>query len=275
MSRNQSMSVGQHQIIAITDGEFEFGTELFPGTDEDHIKALLEKAGADAIRTNFNAFVIKSPNRTMLVDAGPRDMFGPTCGNLPEGLAEAGIAAQDITHVMLTHLHPDHIAGSITADGAAAFANATLLVSEEEHNFWTQDEAFGDENMDQWQQLAKAVMSAYGERVETFSANADLGHDMTAVALPGHTPGHSGFRVDDGNESLIMVCDIFHAPDLQLTDPEIAIAFDIDADTARQTRKRTLDMIATEGLTFTGGHMMSPKITQLERDGKGYRLASQ
>ena len=272
MSLIQSITVGQHEIIAITDGEFQFGAELFPGTDESHINELLAQANADTIQTNFNAFVIKSPNRIMLVDAGPRDLFGPTCGKLPEGLAEAGIDANDISHVMLTHLHPDHIAGAITADGAAVFANASLLVNENEHAFWIKDETFGEENMDQWQQVAKTVMAAYGERVETFASNADLGGGVTSVALPGHTPGHSGFRVDDANDSLIMVCDIVHAPDLQIADPEIAIAFDVDPDTARQTRKQMLDMITSDSMTFTGGHMMAPKFAQLQRAGKGYRL---
>lgn len=272
MSLTQSMSIGQHEIIAITDGEFQFGAELFPGTDESRINELLAQAGVDAIQTNFNAFVIKSPNRTMLVDAGPRDLFGPTCGQLPKGLAEAGVAAGDISHVMLTHMHPDHIAGAITAEGEAVFANATLLVNEDEHAFWNKDETFGDENMDQWQQVAKSVLAAYGERVETFSSDADLGGGITSVALPGHTPGHSGFRVDDGGDSLIMVCDIVHAPDLQFADPEIAIAFDVDPDTARQTRKKMLDMIVADDLLLSGGHMMTPKFARLQRIGKGYRL---
>ena len=272
MSLTQSISIGPHKIIAITDGEFQFGAELFPGTDESHINKLLAQAGVDAIQTNFNAFVIKSPDRTMLVDTGPRDLFGPACGKLHEGLAEAGVTAGDISHIMLTHMHPDHIAGAISADGAAIFENATLLVNEDELAFWSRDESFGDENMDQWQQVAKSVFAAYGPRVETFASNADLGGGVTSVALPGHTPGHSGFRVDDGNDSLIMVCDIVHAPDLQIADPEIAIAFDIDADTARQTRKQMLDMIASDGLRFTGGHMMTPKFAHLQRAGKGYQL---
>lgn len=272
MSLTQSISIGEHEIIAITDGEFQFGPELFPGTDESRITELLSQAGADTIQTNFNAFIIKSPGRIMLVDAGPRDLFGPTCGKLPEGLAEAGVATDQITHVMLTHLHPDHIAGVISADGNAVFDNAALLVNDDEHAFWCRDETFGDENMDQWQQVAKSVMAAYGDRVETFSANADLGMGVSSVALPGHTPGHSGFRVDDGSENLTMVCDIFHAPDLQIADPEIAIAFDVDADTARATRKKVLDMIATDKLNFTGGHMMTPKFAHLQRAGKGYKF---
>ena len=272
MSRTHSTRVGSHEVIAITDGEHQFGAELFPGTDPERISELLAQAGASTIDTNFNAFVVKSPGRTMLVDAGPRDLMGPASGNLPAGLAEAGVAATDITHLLLTHLHPDHIAGAITNDGAAVFENAVALVNEKELEFWCRDEAFGDEHMDQWQQLAKVVASAYGDRVQTFADNADLGHGLSALALPGHTPGHSGFQLSDGDESLLMICDIVHAPALQLADPEIGIAFDIDADTARATRKRVLEMAATDGLLLAGGHLTTPKLGRLERAGAGYRL---
>lgn len=272
MPRTHSTTVGPHEIIAITDGDTQFGPELFPGTDDAKIKALLAKAGADSIDTNFNAFVVKSPGRTMLVDAGPRDLFGPTCGNLHDGLKEAGVSPGDITHLMVTHLHPDHIAGMISAEGAAVFENAALMVNEAEHAFWAKEETFGDETLDQWQGLAKMVLAAYGDRVETFGSDVDLGQGISTIALPGHTPGHSGFRVDDGNDSFVMACDIVHAPVLQFADPEIAIAFDIDPDTARKTRKRTLDMIATDELRFSGGHMTSPKIAHLTRAGDGFGL---
>ena len=274
MSLIHSHKTGKHEIIAITDGGTEFGTELFPGTSEEHIQSLLDKAGASAIETNFNAFLVKSPGRNLLVDAGPRDLFGPGCGKLPEGLKEAGVTADDISHVMLTHLHPDHIAGTVTADGKPVFKNASVFLSEDEYKFWNRDQPFGDETMDNWLEVAKVVMNAYADRIETFSTNADLGMGVSAMALPGHTPGHTGFRVDDGSESFAMVCDIFHAPALQIADPEIAIVFDIDADTARKTRKRVLDMVATDDLVFSGGHMTSPKMARLARDGKGFRIAS-
>jgi len=272
MALTHSHKVGSHEIIVIKDGEFQFQAELFPGTDESTISGLLKDAGVENIETNFNAFVVKSPGRTMLVDTGPRDMFGDTCGKLPEGLKAAGISPDDITHLMLTHMHPDHIAGAVTSDNKAVFKNAQLLMSEHEYTFWNRDETFGDETMDRWQAVAKHVASAYSDQLETFKRGADLGNGLTALDLPGHTPGHSGFRIDDGNDSFLMVCDIFHAQTLQLANPEISIVFDFDANTARETRKKTLDMIASDGLQFSGGHIISPKVATLSRKGKGYEL---
>ena len=269
MSRINSTKVGDIEIIALTDGATQFGAELFPGTQEAEINSILKNAGIENIDTNFNAFIVKSGGDTMLVDAGPRDLFGETCGFLGDALAEAGIANDDITHLYFTHLHPDHIAGALTKDGQAVFEKAQMIVSEADHKFWS-SEVFTDETLIQWQGLAKASIAAYAGRTEQIKDGDTLIKGITALNLPGHTPGHMGFHADDGSDSFVHVGDIAHAQTLQFTNPEIGIAFDIDMDTARATRKRTLDMIATDGMKMSGGHMLQPNIGTLKRAGSGY-----
>ena len=272
MSRTTRTRIGSIEVTSLTDGAVEFGNEIFPNADDATISALLSQAGATAIETNFNAFLVKSGDATVLVDAGPRDLFGETCGFLGDALAEAGVTPGDVTHLMFTHLHPDHIAGSVTAAGEAVFPNARIFVSEAEHRFWN-GETFTDETLSQWQQLATQVLAAYEDRTEKFAGNAEIVPGLSAMALPGHTPGHVGFRVDDDGQSLVHVGDIAHAQTLQFANPEISVVFDIDADTARATRKRTLDMLAGDGAIFSGGHMLRPTIGRLERAGDGYRFA--
>ena len=63
---------------------------------------------------------------------------------------------------------------------------------------------------------------------------------VNAVDIPGHTPGHSGFRVDEGNNSLMHLGDIIHVPNLQLIDPNVSLVFDVDGETALASRKRVL-----------------------------------
>ncbi len=271
MSRINSTKIGDIEIIALTDGATQFGAELFPGTEEAAINDILKSAGTETIDTNFNAFVVRSGADTMLVDAGPRDLFGETCGFLGDALAEAGIANSDITHLFFTHLHPDHIAGALTQDGQAVFENAQMLVSEADHAFWSK-EVFTDETLQQWQGLAQASIAAYAGRTEQVKAGDTLISGVTALDLPGHTPGHMGFIANDGSDSFAHTGDIAHAQTLQFANPEIGIAFDIDMDTARATRKRTLDMIATDGMLMSGGHMLQPNIGTLERAGQGYRF---
>ncbi|MCP5073440.1 MAG: MBL fold metallo-hydrolase, partial [Rhodobacteraceae bacterium] len=228
MSRITKTSVGEIEVISLTDGAFEFGAEMFPGTDEAEISALLTNDNKSTIETNFNAFLVKSGDRTLLVDAGPRDLFGETCGFLPDALAEAGTAPEDITDLFITHLHPDHIAGTITPEGQAVFPIAQVTLAEADHSFWSDASQFTDETLSQWQQLAMTVLNAYGDRVELVNGEAGIFPGVTALPMPGHTPGHCGFRVDDGAASFAHVGDIVHAQSLQLANPEIAIVFDID-----------------------------------------------
>lgn len=274
MTRTASRTLGSAEVTVLTDGGIDFGPELFPGTDPAHIDDLLAAQHAASIATNFNAVLIRNAGRVILCDAGPRDLFGPTCGFLPDALAEAGTAAAGIDTLYATHLHPDHIAGMITAEGAAVFPNAELVVSAEERAFWgdeTRTSGLPDPVSD-WAALARAVLAAYGDRLRVVEGAGEIAPGVTRLPLAGHTPGHGGWRLDAGGAQLIHAGDIIHAPVLQAADPNIAIAFDMDMDTARATRKRLLDELATDGALFTGGHFLRPAFHRAVRSGDGYRL---
>jgi len=272
MSLTATRQIGDVDVTVLTDGTFAFPPDLFPGTAADRIEGMLAEQGETQIATNFNATLIRTGGRLVLADAGPRDLFGPTCGNLPAALAEMGVAAAQIDTLFATHLHPDHIAGMITPDGIAVFPNAELVVTEGERAFWSDTSRTTEGSLKDWGQLARAVLSAYADRLRVVAPEGQIVPGLTALPLPGHTPGHGGWRLEAGDQQLVHVGDIVHAPALQIADPEIAIAFDLDPDTARTHRKRLLDMICTDGLMFTGGHFLHPAFHGLERKGAGYRL---
>lgn len=265
--------VGATEVTVLTDGTSEFEPSLFPGTDRRQIAALLKAHGETTIRTNFNAVLVRSGGRVVLADAGPRDLFGPGCGHLPEALAEAGTQPAEVDRIFLTHLHPDHAVGTVAPDGTAAFANAELVLTDAERHFWSDTDYFAgaDQVFKAWQALAKSVLSAYRDRLVLIEGEAEIAPGMTAMPLPGHTPGHSGYRIESEGQVLVHVGDIVHAPVLQVADPAIAIAFDVDADAARQVRWRLLDRLAADGSLFTGGHFLYPAFGRVERAGSGFR----
>ncbi len=274
MTRTATRRVGQAEVTILTDGATSFGPELFPGTAPAQIAALLARQNETGIATNFNAVLIRDGGRVLLCDAGPRDLFGPTCGFLPQAMAEAGVEPGQVDTLFATHLHPDHIAGMITPEGAAVFTAAELVVTAGEQAFWS-DAAQTDRMpgpLPGWAQLARAVLAAYGDRLRLIAPGGPIAPGLTALALDGHTPGHSGWRLDSDGAQLIHGGDIIHAPALQAADPEIAVAFDLDPTTARATRKRLLDELASDGALFTGGHYLHPAFHRAVRDGAGYRL---
>jgi glyoxylase-like metal-dependent hydrolase (beta-lactamase superfamily II) len=274
MSRTITQTIGSAQVSIITDGATTFAPDLFPETDAAHIGALLADAGATQIETNFNAVLIRMGGRTILADAGPRDLFGPTCGFLAEGLAELGVAPAEVDTLVATHLHPDHVAGMITPEGAAVFPNASLHVTEADRAFWSDDAHFQRalSGIADWAKLAQTVLAAYDDRLVTAVDGSEVAPGLTFMDLPGHTPGHAGWRLDSDGQMLIHAGDIIHAPALQLADPNVAISFDIDMNTARDTRARLLEEIYADRALFTGGHFLSPAFNRLKRDGAGFRL---
>lgn len=274
MALSTTRSIGDAKVSVLTDGAIAFPPDLFPGTNPARIQALLDAGGAAEIATNFNAVLIRSGGRTILADAGPRDLFGPACGNLPAALTDAGAAPGDVDLLVMTHLHPDHIAGAITPQGAAVFPNAELALTEAERAFWSDPARTNpvSESVAQWGGLARAVLAAYADRLRIVAPGGQIAPGLTHVPLPGHTPGHGGWRLDSGGASLVHAGDIVHAPALQVADPRIGIVFDMDADAARAHRIRVLDMVCTDGLTLTGGHFLNPAFHRLDRQGVGYRL---
>lgn len=264
--------VGTLRLTTLLDGYFALGQELVTNLDPETIGAGMQAAyldPANPIPLAISTHIVRQGDEVTLIDAGAGTAFGPTAGRLGSSLAALGIAPEDVTRIVLTHMHPDHIGGLIGENGAV-FANASLHVSETDHAFWT-DEAIASgapEGSQGFFALARAVSEAYSGRVEMFGDNTDLGAGITTIAMPGHTPGHSGVRVSDGSDQLIVWGDSTAVASLQFSHPDAGIAFDADGNLAAATRRRVLDMVATDRVAVAGTHLPFPGIGHVEeRDG--------
>ena len=229
-----------------------------------------------SIETNFNALLFRSTDQCVLVDAGARDFFGAGAGNMPEAMAEAGLRPEDVKILAITHLHPDHIGGTISVEGSAVFPNAEMVVSEAEHNFWTNDSNFvnADDSAKEWQGIAAAVLESYAGRMRTVGTDGDIAPGLTFASLPGHTPGHVGIRLDSGGRQFIHTADVVQAPVLQLANPSLSTGFDLDRTTAESVRWKTFDMIAADRMMCTGSHFLNCQVGHLEKAAGGFRLTA-
>jgi len=267
-------TIGDMDVDIIRDGGMTFPEDAFPTASRAHITSLLDRFGATAIETGFNCMLIRRGDRTILVDAGCRDVMGDAAGHLPRALAEAGVDPGSVQTLVITHLHPDHISGALTADGQAVFANAEMILAEVEQNYWVDDSNFSgaDEGGREWRSVALTLLDVYGDRVTLVGDNAEIAGGVTAVALPGHTPGHFGLMVEQGGNALFYGSDLYHAEGLQLADTSICAAFDLDPDQAVATRLKTMDMLASEKMLMSAGHMLSPALGYMERTADGFAL---
>ena len=274
MSDLQELKVGSTRIVALKDGELSIPKEILLNLDEDTSNRITEENNQLTLN-NVNAYLIFKDDKILLVDAGCRDLFGPTCGFVHNEIKKANVKAEEITDIFFTHLHPDHVAGAIDKDGKSMFPNAIVKVIEDEFNFWNRDD-FDDVEINgkNFADLNKSVMKAYDNKIETIKSNQEIISGIYPVSLPGHTPGHSGFRVDDENNSFVQMGDVLHAPNLQLSNPNISVLFDVDLENGMKSRKQVFDMVCNDKIICSGGHMLEPKFGYLERFQNGYKFVT-
>ncbi len=273
MSDLNYIKIGSAKITVLEDGYLNIPKEVLTNISPEIEKSLTDNPEGELALSNINSFLIEKDEQKLLVDAGCRDIFGPTCGLFPKQLEKIGITPEKITDIFFTHLHPDHIGGAITKDGKPVFINASIKIPEKEIDFWSRDDFKDVEaNGKSFADLAKSIFKSYDGKISSVSNEDEIIKNVHVVDMPGHTPGHSGFRIDEGNESFIHLGDILHLPNIQLENPNISLLFDVDMQQGLQTRKMLFDMVSKDKLMCSGGHMLAPKFGYIEKSGIGYKF---
>ena len=269
----QRRAVGDITVTALSDGGIALGHAPLQGISEDDYAAILTAAHRDpaGYLSGVNAFLIETGDLKVLVDCGTGGAFGPEIDNLPANLAATGITPGNVTHLFATHLHPDHVGGAVR-DGLAVFPNAELVVHDADRAFWGEPANFTamPEMMQNFAAMAQGVLAAYGDRLRTFDGEAEIAPGLTAMPLPGHTPGHSGLMIASGDASLLIWADIVHVAPVQLARPEVTIGFDVDPAQAAATRAALLDRVSADRLMIAGSHIAFPGLVSIARAGDGY-----
>jgi len=269
-----SQRIGDSSITAISDGHLTASLDILSGIDPTEALRMQEDAGtAEPSAIHINCYLVRNGGRTVLIDAGAGGIkqWG---GHLIANLALAGVEPSDIDTVLLTHAHPDHVGGLMTASGEAAFPDAELVVHEQELAFWQDDGhlSHASERARGNFQIARRAFDGYRDRLRLFSGG-EVCSGITAVPLPGHTAGHTGYRLASGDRSLLIWGDIVHFPQIQVPRPDVSIAFDQDASLAAETRTRLLDIISADKLLIAGMHLGEPGFARIVRARGSYRVA--
>jgi glyoxylase-like metal-dependent hydrolase (beta-lactamase superfamily II) len=265
-----SKKVGDIEVTALSDGVLATSLDVVLGMDRAEARRLAGSTDDDGVRIAVNAFLLKLQGRWAVIDAGAGNSMGPTLGKLPEHLRAFGVAPEEIAAVFLTHIHPDHSNGLVDDAGRAVFANAELILHEAEAQFWLdRDEASGESERIR-RNIAKAAVATapYRSRMRLVREGEALS-GVSAVALPGHTPGHTGWLIASGKESLLIWGDLVHLASVQVARPDTGLVFDVDPQQACATRLRTFDRIAADKL-MVGAHMDFPGFGTVVRKEVGF-----
>ncbi|MEB3371895.1 MBL fold metallo-hydrolase [Saccharopolyspora mangrovi] len=242
------MKVGDLQIVPILDGHSYDPIDTLlvheSGDRWDCPEHPLDARGR--IEMTIGGFLIKTGKRTILVDTG----IGPVveddvqCGSLPQRLQEQGVHPADVTDVLFTHLHHDHV-GWATQRDEVFFPRATFRVHEADWEHFVS----GSDPVER----ATRKLGPIEPRLETFSAETQLAPGVFARPAPGHTPGSTIFLIESAGERALLLGDVVHGVS-ELTDPEWRCLYDVDPDAAGAAREQIASELTDSGTVFAPAH---------------------
>lgn len=265
--------LGDVSVTAVSDGylQVDFGMLLNIHAAEAE-KIQCDAGVKDLTAVHINTFLVRRNGKNILIDSGAGGVKG-WGGQLITNLAALGVEPGGIDGVLLTHAHPDHIGGLLTSDGEPIFTNAELMISSAEFNYLKDDQ-----NLSEASERAKGnflfarnVFKKYQRNIRLIDEGEVL-PGIFSTPLGGHTPGHTGYRIEGSKDHLLIWGDIVHFPNIQLLRPDVSIAFDKDASVAAATRARLLDMVSSDGLIVGGMHLGEQGFGRVGKYKSGYEL---
>ncbi len=254
------VKLGEIQIDVVSDGSLNLpGGFIFDTMPQEELLPILQKYGQspDELVPPCNVTLMRGDGRTVLFDVGSGVDFAPNSGILPERLDNMGVSPEEITDVVFTHAHPDHLWGLLDDFGDLMFPEASYMIGKTEWDYWTNPNTV-DEIGDARASFAVGAARRLAEiedNITFFKDGEEILPGVAARASFGHTPGHMSFEVRSGSEALMILGDAIGNHHVAFDKPEWISGSDQDGDMAAATRLSLMDQIVTDQMQIIGFHL--------------------
>lgn len=269
--------LGDFEITTLYDGAVEV-PKVHPifgkNQKEEEVKAYLaaNHLPQDKMTISFTPVIVNTGSELVMFDSGyGEERRDKGAGKTAAALKAAGFSPEQIDVIVITHMHPDHVSGLMEGD-KANYPNARYVGGDVEYNFWSKKEHLesSDKNMQRRAQAVHSNVVPLAEKFKFIKAGEDVVTGITSVESFGHTPGHLCYHLQSAGKRFLIFGDVTNHYVASLAKPDWHCAFDMDPEKAVETRKKILDLIATEKIPSAGYHMPFPAAGYVEKKGSGY-----
>lgn len=271
------ISLGRASLTTISDGHLVLPLDIAIGDNpKSEATEILRKHGIseNEVRPSCNVSIYQDDTNTVLFDVGSGPDFMPSAGTLLENLSAIGIAPEDVTHVLITHAHPDHLWGLLDDFDEPVFTNATHLIGRKEWDYWWDPDTLysvGQTRMT-FAAGARRRFEIMEDVIERFDDGQEVASGIAAVATYGHTPGHMSFEVRSGNQASLIIGDAIANHHLAFQRPDWPSGSDQNPDLGIQTRLALFDRIGADDLSVVGFHFPGTGFGRIEKMSSGYQF---
>ena len=275
-----TVTLGNASLTVVSDGNLVLPGNFVapPDIPADQFEALVKEHGLNArsYEPACNLSLWQSDDRLVLFDVGSGPNFMPSAGKVLESLEAIDIDPSDITDVVFTHAHPDHLWGLIDDFDEFAFPEARYHMCEVEWDYWADPDTINKlpESRQVFAVGAQSRMAYLEESIQLFKYGQEILPGIEAVDTSGHTPGHTSFALHSGSDSMMVLGDAITHPVISFQKYDWPTGSDQDPVMGQETRKKLLDRMAQDQMQILGFHLPYPGIGYARRKDSAYQFVT-
>jgi len=267
--------IGRFQCMIFRDLMFKYQVkDYFINVDFKELQSALSRFDitSEIIPSPYISLIIKDDKRTILIDSGIGFSDKPIVfkgkefvlrGQLRDLLRKEAIGDADITDVILTHFHPDHIGGVFSDTGQLNYPDATFHIHQKEWDFWHSSKSGAQPPLFKFF-VENNISPLRGKKINFIVEDyQEILDGIVSVEAPGHTPGQIALNISDGGENLLYISDAFLHP-LHIEQLDWKTSFDLDHEMARKTRIKLLNLANENDMKINAFHFDFPGIGRVD-----------